>query len=184
MTMKKGPSGVPAPERPTERNSPSENIEPRYDSNTVYQTGQGPVSRYLKHGRASAISPQDLVVLTGCGTVRKLQMLIKTERENGTLILSSSSGGYFLPRGGEEGRAEIIQFVSTIRKRALNTLRTMHRARHALEVLEGQLMLPHDGEPSGSWSDYEEDKAIPAALGLSPQQYEQEVKSIAENRRL
>lgn len=139
MTMKKRPSGAATPKRPTEQNPLPENSEPLFDCSTDSRTGQGPVSKYLRHGEANATSTADLVELVGCATARQLQGLIRLEREAGALILSSTTGGYYLPSEGPRGRDEIQRYVDTLRARAISTLRTMQPARVALDVLEGQM---------------------------------------------
>ena len=190
MTMKKGRPGGGTPKRPTVHNPLPENSEPLFNCSTAPTTAQGPVSKFLRHGEANATSSHDLVGLVGCGTVRQLQGLIKSERDNGVLILSSTTGGYFLPSDGPTGRDEIQQFVDTLRARALNTLRTMQPARMALDILDGQLMyddaggLYHASVGSKPWHEYEADKAIVARKGYSPKEYENNVKDIAVKRGL
>jgi len=146
MTMKKRPSGAATPKRPTAHNPLPENSEPLLNCSTDSPAGQGPVSKYLRHGEANATSTADLVELVGCGTVRQLQGLIRAERESGVLILSSTTGGYFLPAEGPEGREEIQRYIATLRARAISTLRTMQPARAALDVLDGQLFCTDAGE--------------------------------------
>lgn len=86
----------------------------------------------LPQGEGQAISTTELVKLAGAASARELQSMIATERENGALILSRASGGYFRPSDGGEGRREIERFSATLRARALNTLRALRSARAAL----------------------------------------------------
>lgn len=97
-----------------------------------------PIASLLPTGSENAISARVLVDLVGCGNVRQLQHLISKERECGALILSTTSGGYFLPDAGTKGRNEIAAFVAALHARAINTLRAAKAARSALGVLDGQ----------------------------------------------
>lgn len=94
----------------------------------------GLIESLLPRGEKHAIPAQRLVDLTRFKTVRQLQKQIEAERSRGALILSSSSGGYFLP----ENKAEIRRFEKTLTRRALSTFRTLRTARAALRVVEGQ----------------------------------------------
>ena len=104
---------------------------------------QGFVEALLLQGEENALTSGELVRLTGFKSVRELQNEIAREREAGALILSScrGGGGYFLPSPGEAGQREISAFVSTLRARAINTLRVLKAAREALEGLDGQVSL-------------------------------------------
>lgn len=97
----------------------------------------GFVESVLQKGEGSAIPSDELVRLMGYRSVRELQKQIEKERAQGALILSSSSGGYFLPAD----RAEVERYILTLRRRALSTLRTLRAARQALRVCEGQEVL-------------------------------------------
>lgn len=98
----------------------------------------GFIASMLPHGAENAISTPDLVRMAGMRNSRSLQNVIAAERERGALILSTSKGGYFLPDDGEKGQQEILEFVRTLRSRAINTLRALHTARQALGTVEGQ----------------------------------------------
>jgi hypothetical protein len=91
-------------------------------------------------GAGNAIRTAALVRMAGLSDARSLQSEIERERAAGALILSrnGSPGGYFLPSDGEAGKREIAVYVSTLRARALNTLRTIRTAKRALRVLDGQ----------------------------------------------
>ena len=99
---------------------------------------QGRIATLLPRGEGNAIPTRELMALAGYGTVRQLQKQIEAERAAGALILSSSTGGYYLPADGEDGRAEIIRYERTLRRRAVNTLRPLKTARRALRVIGGQ----------------------------------------------
>ncbi len=92
------------------------------------------IESLLPHGEDNAVSTAQLVALAGCGSARQLQKRIEGERAHGALILSSSTGGYFLPAD----QAEIRRYELTLRRRALSTLRTLRAARQALSVMDGQ----------------------------------------------
>lgn len=98
------------------------------------------VERYLLKGRENAIPGRDLTEMIGCGSKRYLQSLISIERQNGAMILSCQAG-YFLPDDGEKGREEIQRFISQFRAMALNTLKILKTAKHALAIAEGQMEL-------------------------------------------
>lgn len=99
---------------------------------------------FLPQGIENAMSTQTLMSLCGCSSARQLQERIATERARGSVILSSSTGGYFLPDAGEKGRQEIQAYIATLNARAVNTLSATKSAKEALAVLDGQLQM--DGE--------------------------------------
>ena len=103
------------------------------------------VAAMLPRGAENAISTSDLVKICGAGNVRKLREIIAYERASGALILSNTTGGYFLPSEGEKGREEMRHFVNTIRSKALNLLKAARPARAALRVLDGQEKLECEG---------------------------------------
>ena len=112
-----------------------------HDDTIICKEHQGPVSAFLKKGAENALSTTELVKLVGCSTPRRLQMLVSSERENGELILSSTSGGYFLPEDGEKRIQEIQRFVDQLRARAINTLRAAAAAKRQLRIMEGQVKI-------------------------------------------
>ena len=95
---------------------------------------QGRIEALLPVGEGNAIPSAELVKLSGVRSIRELQHLIEQERRSGALILSSSSGGYYLPAN----RAEISRYVATLQRRAISTLRTLKTARQALKVMPDQ----------------------------------------------
>jgi len=83
----------------------------------------------------------------GHKTARALQNQISHERKTGALILSTLSGGYFLPSFGEKGERELRQYKQTLTARALNTLAILKPVNKALAVNEDQIQI--DNMPSG-----------------------------------
>lgn len=110
------------------------------NSSTDYQKMQ-PIFDLLPVGEDNAVSSRDLVALVGAASVRDLQNRIAEERDQGNLILSTCrhGGGYFRPSPGPAGQAEISAFISTLRSRALSTLRVLRAAKAALFGIDGQV---------------------------------------------
>ncbi|MGN1026888.1 MAG: hypothetical protein ACI4P4_10845 [Faecousia sp.] len=133
--------GAATPERDKGIKDESMTSTFNYYDTIIRKEHQGPVSAFLKKGAENALSTAELVQLVGCSTPRRLQMLVSSERENGVLILSSTSGGYFLPDDGEKGRQEIQRFVDQLWARAINTLRAAAAAKRQLRILEGQVKI-------------------------------------------
>lgn len=98
------------------------------------------ITPLLLPGAENAISTPELQRITGLD-VRSIRSQVSKERASGALILSSSSGGYYLPAEGEEGRNELQRFIGMILSKALNTLKAAEAARNALRVLSGQQFL-------------------------------------------
>ena len=96
------------------------------------------VAEALLHGEENARSSQELVTVLGFSSGRELQKAIERERASGALILSSSSGGYYLPDDGIKGRAELRRYLHTLRARAIGTLRSAQAARKELQSREGE----------------------------------------------
>lgn len=98
------------------------------------------ITPLLLPGAENAISTPELQRITGLD-VRSIRSQVSKERASGALILSSSSGGYYLPAEGEEGRNELQRFIGMIFSKALNTLKAAEPAREALRVPSGQQIL-------------------------------------------
>ena len=96
----------------------------------------------LPVGKENAVTTQELVKMSGCGSARELQQRIAYEREHGAIICSGSGRGYWKPKN----RQEIQQFVKTMNARALNTLKAARSAKRALRVPEGQQTMNGDGK--------------------------------------
>lgn len=99
----------------------------------------------LPVGKENAVTTQELVKMTGCGSARELQQRIAYERERGAIICSGSGRGYWRPKN----RQKIQEFVKTMNARALNTLKAVKSAKRALRVPEGQQSMDEgykDGE--------------------------------------
>lgn len=103
----------------------------------------------LPQGEQNAVASKDLAELAGAASVRELQSMIAQEREDGALILSTcrGGGGYFRPSPGDAGKAEIERYISTLRMRALSTLRVLRSAKAAVATPEvaGQIDLEDMG---------------------------------------
>lgn len=113
---------------------------------TGQQKKQGSIAELLPHGAKNAIPTRELMDLAGCRTARQLQKLIEAERASGALILSATTGGYYLPADGDAGRAEIMRYERTLHMRAINTLRTLKTARRALARIDGQTEIGEGAE--------------------------------------
>jgi len=100
------------------------------------------VEGLLPTGRDHAISTKDLMNMVGCESARELQKYIAAERKAGAVILSSTSGGYYLPAN----RLEIREFCKSLEHRAINTLAALRSAKKALEDTEGQQTISLPGE--------------------------------------
>ena len=113
-----------------------------FSQNTIDRSrNQVKVADRLHRGAENAIATRDLMELCGCRTARQLQKQIERERAAGALILSATTGGYYLPDDGDAGRAEILRYERTLHARAISTLQTLRSARRALRTLEGQLQM-------------------------------------------
>lgn len=103
----------------------------------------------LPQGERNSIPSKELAELVVAPSVRELQNRIAAEREQGKLILSTcrNGGGYFRPSPGAEGRAEIERYISTLKARALNTLKILWAAKAAVasSELAGQIDLDELG---------------------------------------
>lgn len=102
-------------------------------NNRVHAKGQSgkttpTIESLLPVGKENAVTTQELVKITGCGSARELQQHIAYEREHGAIICSGSGRGYWKPKN----RQEIQQFVKTMNARALNTLKAAKGAKIAL----------------------------------------------------
>jgi len=125
----------------------SENAIPSFQFSTDRtQRQQGIVEKLLPCGKENAISSKLLAQLVGCSNVRTLQSLVAIERQAGALILSSTSGGYYLPDEGEKGQGEILEFYRALRARAINTLCVLRAAKNVLQQVEGQTIMEDAGD--------------------------------------
>ena len=120
-----------------------------FENSTANQRKQYCIESLLLHGAENALSTADLVRLAGCETARQLQKDIAFERAHGALILSSTTGGYFLPDCGEKGRRELLDYVRTLHARAFNTLKAAKYAKAALRLIDGQVSLDLGGVCDG-----------------------------------
>ena len=81
----------------------------------------------LPTGKENRISTEALANMLGVNK-RVLQEYVAEARANGDMILTSSTGGYFLPGC----REEVEEFYRTLTNRALNTLKARKAARKYL----------------------------------------------------
>lgn len=102
------------------------------------------IAERLPRGAENAISTEALIAACGVSNIRQLRKMVAAERDAGALILSNTSGGYFLPSDGEKGREEMRHFVNTVRSKALNLLKAARPARNALRILDGQERFKED----------------------------------------
>ena len=109
---------------------------------TQKHTTTGPevqgIADILPHGAENAVSSVEVMHLCGISGIRQLRAAIAEERAAGALILSNTTGGYFLPSDGEKGRKEMQHFVNTVRSKALALLSAARPVRAALRVMDGQ----------------------------------------------
>lgn len=89
----------------------------------------------LPKGKKNAISAKELAEKLGFPSVRVLQKNIEKARAEGVLILSSTTGGYYLP----ENDAEIEEFVATLRSRAIGIFKAIKAARQYMNETKGQM---------------------------------------------
>ena len=87
------------------------------------------IEKLLPVGKENAIDSQTLAELAGCKSVRELQQMIAVERANGAVIISSTTGGYYLPAN----KHEIREFIATLNNRGRNTIAALESAIKALE---------------------------------------------------
>jgi len=86
----------------------------------------------LPTGKKNAIASKELAFVMGFDNTRSLQADIAKSRDAGQVILSSSTGGYYLPAND----AEIEEFIAVLRARAINTFKALRSARMALQASE------------------------------------------------
>lgn len=114
---------------------------PCIQSNTDNGRKQGVIEAALPHGAESAVPARVLAEHFGFRSVRQLQKAVEAERRHGAIILSKTNGGYYAPADGEQGRAEIAEFVRTLDARARHTQAALRSARAALRELDGQQII-------------------------------------------
>lgn len=95
------------------------------------------VKELLKIGKENATSTENLLAKSGLTSKRALQKMIAKERNAGAVILSSYSGGYYLPGCP----AEVAEFVRAEDKKARSTMQALKSARMYLKQIqpEGQI---------------------------------------------
>lgn len=92
-------------------------------------------TKILPTGKENAISTDELTVLLGFTDTRALQTDISKARADGQIILSSTSGGYYLPANDDEVR----EFIGALQARAIGTFKAIKSARKYLKEDKGQM---------------------------------------------
>ena len=83
-------------------------------------------------GESNAIPSKVLADLCGFNSVRDLQLAIEKLRNDGKVICSSTSGGYYIAAN----TSELRNYVRANENRARNTFRSLSGARRRLRELE------------------------------------------------
>lgn len=97
---------------------------------------------FLPKGKENAVSTTELCLIMGFDNARTLQADIAKARENGQVILSATTGGYYLPKDN----AEIEEFIAILRARAINTFKALKSAKERLQEIDGQTTLFDESE--------------------------------------
>ena len=97
---------------------------------------------FLPKGKENAISSTELCAVLGFENTRALQIDIAKARESGQVILSATTGGYYLPKDNKE----IEEFIAILRARAINTFKALKSAKERLEQIDGQTTLFDESE--------------------------------------
>lgn len=113
------------------------------DSNNLQAETQGQnlrVSALLMHGETSALTSAALCSALGCDA-RQLRHLVRAEREQGQLILSSNSG-YFLP-SLDTGQAheEVIRCYKRLSSHTFSAFPFLRRLGDLLNISPQQITL-------------------------------------------
>lgn len=82
----------------------------------------------LPTGKENAITTEELVKLSGCGSARELQKQIAFEREHGALICSGAGRGYWRPKDNWEVR----EFVRIMDAKSRNIQKATEGAKKIL----------------------------------------------------
>lgn len=106
----------------------------------------------LPIGKENAITTQELMRISGCGSSRELRQRIALERERGAIICSGSGRGYWKPKN----RQEIQEFIKTMDARAWNRYQLHVLAvgipddNHVVDMRDTQVRLGKDSIGKGS----------------------------------
>ena len=87
-----------------------------------------PILYMLPTGKENAITTEELVKLSGCGSARELQKQIAFEREHGALICSGAGRGYWRPKDNWEVR----EFVRIMDAKSRNIQKATEGAKKIL----------------------------------------------------
>ncbi|MCP1110330.1 hypothetical protein [Ohessyouella blattaphilus] len=98
----------------------------------------------LPLGKENAISTKALMQALQCSE-RELRAIVSRERQNGAIICSAATGGYFKP----STRKELKDFCENLESQAITILRTLRSARKILKETEGQLSISRESGING-----------------------------------
>lgn len=102
----------------------------------------------LPTGKQNAIASRELATLLGFSDIRQLQQDIAKSRDAGQIILSSTTGGYYMPANDDE----VAEFIAVLRSRAINTFKALKSATKYLKTDTKQLSLDDFiGIDGGDW---------------------------------
>lgn len=87
-----------------------------------------PILYMLPTGKENAITTEELVKLSGCGSARELQKQIAFEREHGALICSGAGRGYWRPKDYKE----LLEFVRIMDAKSRNIQKATEGAKKIL----------------------------------------------------
>lgn len=88
----------------------------------------------LPRGKQNRMSLAELQAITGCRNVRTLRKMISDERKQGSVILSCSEGGYWLP----EDKKEVEAHIKRTEREAKSLLFSLKGAKEYLKETGGQ----------------------------------------------
>lgn len=87
------------------------------------------IKELLKPGKENAVTTEALLAMSGIDSARELRLIVARERKAGAVILSSCSGGYYLPGN----LAEVEEFIRTEDKKARSIMLALKSARRYLK---------------------------------------------------
>ncbi|MGF6990064.1 hypothetical protein M2150_001307 [Lachnospiraceae bacterium PM6-15] len=88
----------------------------------------------LSLGKEKAISTKELMQALQCSE-RELRAIVSRERQNGAIICSATTGGYFKP----STREELKEFCRGLESQAITMFKALRSARKILKETEGQI---------------------------------------------
>ncbi len=94
---------------------------------------------FIPIGAENAVLLKDLSSMVG-KSPRQVQADIQLLRDNGLLILSSASGGYYFPSADEKGEVETERYIAMMEGQALGRLKRLRAAKKWLRE-RGQMRI-------------------------------------------